>query len=84
MHEIEYDDYTIEPNFIYFKPKSKIHFLRREVISAGFTIACVPSLLETNSIHRFIVPFSYEAFVLNLSDQEFNQIISITDILQHF
>lgn len=81
FHEIDFISHKILDCSIHMIPANTVHFLKRDQVSDGFTIAFDPQFLNSNSIHRIVYPLENEAFVMNLSASQFEYIKSIADII---
>ncbi len=81
-HEIDFISHEIFSNSIHLIPASSIHFLDRSKDSDGFTIAFDTQFLGTNPIHRMVYPLGAEAVIINLCQEKFEFILTITNILK--
>lgn len=80
-HEIDFISHKVLSNSIHILAPSSVHFLKRDKQSDGFTIAFDPHFLNSNSIHRMVYPLDDQSIALNLSEQQFNHITSIVDVI---
>lgn len=81
VHEIDYKDFEIADCSIHYIPKSTIHFLKRDIHSAGFTIAFDDQHFESNPIHKFLQPLPTKPFALSLEKNQFQELLMQSQML---
>lgn len=83
IHEIDFVEHEIVDFSVHFIPAKTVHFLKRDKYSDGLTIAFNKEFLLNHPIHPINSPLQNEAVIFNLTNDEFDVLLSIIGLISN-